>query len=169
MFIAKKNTMKDGVVEMRHLRKLKHPNILQTKESFFDSDDCMIMIVEFCGYGSLNHQLGVRVESSQCTPFPETIIRKCCVDILRALVHTHQNSIAHMDMKSDNIVINGDSTFKLADFGISRSIEKDGEKVKNLIGTGGYKSPEVANSNILTAKSDVWGLGCILYLFCTVE
>ena len=68
-----------------------------------------------------------------------------------------------MDMKSDNVVISGENTFKLADFGISRTVEQDGEKVKGLIGTGGYKSPEVAIEGILTVKSDIWGLGCILY------
>lgn len=174
VFIAKKNLKEekdnDALVEMQLLRRINHPNILFTKEGFVDGRNNMVMIVEFCGFGSLFHQMISRVEQDweNFKPFSERLIWQLIDDVANALAHCHKKGIAHLDMKAENLLIHGDGIFKLADFGISKLVENEGEQVSGLKGTPGYKSPEVSK-NILTTKSDIWGLGVICYTACTVQ
>lgn len=69
LFICKKNlkkeTEKDALLEMQLLHKLNHPNILQTKEGFYDSKNDLTQIIEFCGYGSLQHQFDMRLNDPE--------------------------------------------------------------------------------------------------------
>ena len=89
--------------------------------------------------------------------------------MIQALIYCHGKGIAHLDLNLENILIDGANTFKLSGFGSSKICDKDVENVPNLGGKEGYKSPEVATNNVLTTQSDIWGLGCILYLMCTIK
>jgi NIMA (never in mitosis gene a)-related kinase len=68
----------------------------------------------------------------------------------------------HRDIKCANILIDKDGAAKLADFNVSKVINKNGF-LETQTGTPYYASPEVWKDQPYDFKSDVWSLGCVLY------
>ena len=62
--------------------------------------------------------------------------------IVYGLGHIHSRSVIHRDVKLDNILIDGDFTVKICDFGVSKIIRKD-QLVKDQCGTPAYIAPEI--------------------------
>lgn len=91
-----------------------------------------------------------------------TIFIKCCYGI----DYLHQHNIIHRDLKPANILLNENSTISIADFGISKIVEK---KISSytMIGTPYYISPEMYSDKNYDKKIDIWSLGCILYEMMT--
>ena len=82
--------------------------------------------------------------------------------IISAISSLHSNNIIHRDLKPANILITKTGDIKICDFGISKQlIHKNG--AKTLIGTPYCMSPEVINNQNYDYKTDIWGIGCIIY------
>jgi serine/threonine-protein kinase len=88
--------------------------------------------------------------------------------ISRGLDYAHSNGIVHRDIKPANIMITGNGTVKIMDFGIAKS----GGQVTNtgqVLGTPNYMSPEQVKGRPLDGRSDLFSLGVILYEMLTGE
>lgn len=87
--------------------------------------------------------------------------------VARAIDHLHQSGFAHLDVKPSNILLSSDLHPFLADFGLAASVaavSSDGASV----GTPNYMSPEQLSSDgSVSAKSDIFSLGVILYELLT--
>jgi eukaryotic-like serine/threonine-protein kinase len=86
----------------------------------------------------------------------------------RALSEAHQRGIIHRDVKPDNLFVTcvgGEDDFvKVLDFGIARVLADDGTLTGTaLVGTPGYIAPEVLHGAEASARSDIYGLGAVLY------
>ena len=94
------------------------------------------------------------------------LFRQLC----EAVHHAHQNLIVHSDLKPANVMVRGDGTPALLDFGIARLSAPDanGERATELRAfTPEYASPEQLGGAAVTTASDVYALGLILYeLLC---
>jgi len=85
----------------------------------------------------------------------------------------YDNNILHRDLKPDNILFNlncNDFVLKLADFGFSRTFNKDdvtlignAPLIQTYCGTPVYMAPEMLLHNSYNIKADLWSLGIILY------
>jgi NIMA (never in mitosis gene a)-related kinase len=93
----------------------------------------------------------------------ESQIIEWFIQLCLALKHVHKRGILHRDIKSQNIFITATNDLKLGDFGIARVLLRADDKVVTAIGTPYYLSPEICQEKPYDQKSDVWGLGCILY------
>lgn len=93
--------------------------------------------------------------------------------VVRAVQHAHQKGVLHRDLKPSNILVaddgKGRAIPKLIDFGIARAIERTGADGTLLtmpgqaVGTPQYMSPEQAAGGGIDTRTDVYGLGAILY------
>lgn len=65
--------------------------------------------------------------------------------------------------------MNKENTILLGDFGIARVLNNTREKVKTMVGTPYYLSPEIIESKDYSFKTDIWSLGIILYELCALK
>ncbi|MFD7323613.1 serine/threonine-protein kinase [Streptomyces sp. NPDC059875] len=86
------------------------------------------------------------------------------------LAAAHREGVVHRDIKPGNLLVDGDGTVKLADFGIARFVDDPSAGLTTtgqIVGTGLYLAPERALGRPASPASDVYSLGCVLYQLLT--
>ena len=78
----------------------------------------------------------------------------------------HEQRIVHRDIKPMNIFMKENYEVRIGDFGITKRIPPNKTHLTEMIGTPSYLSPEFISKKRYNEKTDVWGLGCILYEMC---
>jgi len=152
--------------EIRFLRRLKHPNIVPVLESH-ETGPLLYYTMPRIG-GETLQQL---IDRSGPLPLERTL--RIARDIATALDYAHGENILHRDIKPENILLDQERAL-VCDFGVARAIERaSGGGLSSsgiLIGTPEYMSPEQARGDsTLDARSDVYGLGCVIYEMLTGE
>nr|XP_033798097.1 serine/threonine-protein kinase Nek1 isoform X2 [Geotrypetes seraphini] len=150
--------------EVAVLANMKHPNIVQYKESF-EEGGCLYIVMDYCEGGDLFK----RINAQKGVLFSEDQVMDWFVQICLALKHVHDRKILHRDIKSQNIFLTKDGTIQLGDFGIARVLNSTVELARTCIGTPYYLSPEICENRPYNNKSDIWALGCVLYEMCTLK
>ena len=124
------------------------------------------IITDHAKYSDLNNYIDRYKRKNKFIPEDRIwlIFIKCCYGIQ----YLHEFNIIHRDLKPGNILLDVDQKIYLADFGISKILEK---KVNSytMIGTPYYISPEMYNDKSYDKKIDIWALGCILYELVTLS
>nr|KYP61784.1 Putative receptor protein kinase ZmPK1 [Cajanus cajan] len=86
--------------------------------------------------------------------------------VARGLLYLHEEchtQIIHCDIKPQNVLLDANHTTKIADFGLSKILNKDQTRTStNLRGTIGYMAPEWLKSAPITAKVDIYSFGVML-------
>jgi predicted Ser/Thr protein kinase len=147
--------------EARAAGVLNHPNIVTIYDAG-EQDGIFYIAMEFIE-GTTLHELLVE-KRVLATDEVLQLTRQIC----RGLDYAHSNSIVHRDIKPANIMITGNGTVKIMDFGIAKS----GGQVTNtgqVLGTPNYMSPEQVKGRQLDGRSDLFSLGVILYEMMTGE
>lgn len=92
-------------------------------------------------------------------------------DVSRAVAYLHSKGIVHRDLKPSNILLNSEGVPHVTDFGLAKLLSDDSRQTTTgtIIGTPSYMAPEQAggHSGRVTARSDVYSLGAILYELMT--
>jgi serine/threonine protein kinase len=92
--------------------------------------------------------------------------------VATGLAAVHAAGIVHRDIKPENVLMNdsdGRALPKLTDFGISSLVDTERARSTMLVGTPQYIAPEVSEGKDVTAASDLYALGIMLYeLSCGV-
>jgi serine/threonine protein kinase len=80
------------------------------------------------------------------------------------LAAAHDHGLVHRDVKPQNLIVRDDGTLKIADFGIVRGDETTRlTQHGTVLGTAGYLAPEQAAGEDVTAATDLYALGAVLY------
>ncbi|KAK2377420.1 lysM domain receptor kinase [Trifolium repens] len=92
---------------------------------------------------------------------------RIALDVVRGLEYIHDHSVPvyiHRDIKSDNILLNGNFNRKIADFGMTKltDVASSTDNTDHVAGTFGYMPPENAYGHI-SRKIDVYAFGVVLY------
>ena len=89
------------------------------------------------------------------------------IQILRAARFAHKRGIIHRDLKPHNVIVDGEGRAKVTDFGIARAGASDMTQTGSIMGTAQYLSPEQAQGFSVSAPSDLYSVGIILYEMLT--
>jgi serine/threonine-protein kinase len=96
---------------------------------------------------------------------------RCLAGVARAVQYLHDHGIVHRDLKPSNILLDAAGTAFVTDFGLAKVFgdQEDRTQTGVILGTPGYMSPEQAAGRIsqISARSDVYSLGAILYELLT--
>lgn len=153
-----------------------HPNIVNLLGANLDGTqnyqgeevEISYIAMEFCEKGSLMAYM-----QKQFDRMDQEMCRFYFLQVLAAVQHLHQQGVAHLDIKPDNILLDSQFNAKLGDFGIAQFM---GDKVGHLsakLGTESYMAPEILGTCKDTPycpfKADMYSCGALLYTMLTGE
>jgi len=140
------------------LRRLNHPNIVGLLETFEQAGRYAI-VMEYAPGGSLREML------DRASQLPLERVLAIGLELADALSRAHHLGIIHRDVKPENVLLAGDGTPRLSDFGMARLEWEDARLTQSgtLFGSPAYMSPEAVRGEELDARSDIWSLGVVVY------
>lgn len=148
--------------EARTAGNLRHPNILIIYDCG-EHDNLPYIVMEFLEGRDLKEIIAERENLSLGRRL--NIVRQIC----EGLAHAHRNQIVHRDMKPANVRVLPDDAVKIMDFGVARIADSTQTQTGTLLGTVSYMSPEQCHSSQVTAATDIWSVGVILYEMLTFQ
>jgi serine/threonine protein kinase len=140
---------------------MQHPNIVTLYEPGYENNVISYLATEWVDGESLRD----RLKRSKPLPLDEAL--RISEDILRGLAYAHTKGVIHRDIKPANILLSTDGQAKIADFGIARPIDSTLTAVGSMLGTPNYMSPEQVKCADVTARSDLFSVGVVMYELLT--
>ena len=149
--------------EARAAARLSHPHVVTVIDAGED-DGHPFIVFEYVDGETLKSRI------KRTGPLPVVEAVAYAIEVGRALGAAHAERIVHRDVKPQNVLVDRDGRAKVTDFGIARSLEDGGlTATGRVVGTTDYVSPEQALGQDVTAESDVYSLGIVLYEMLTGE
>lgn len=140
---------------------LSHPNIVNIYD-FGSEHDIHYIVMEYV----VGRTLKEVITDSGALDYQTAV--KYAIGIASALKQAHDHAIVHCDVKSQNILIDTKGVAKITDFGIARAFGQPSEsEERGVIGSVYYLSPEQAAGKPVTAQSDLYSLGVVLFEMLT--
>ena len=131
----------------------------------FEDDTNLYIVLELLRGGELFDRV---VERGR---LPEAEVAHIIRKLAYALDALHRHGILHRDIKLENIVLDQEDDFKIADFGFATEAEQGAAAKKvpsaqsnKLAGTLGYCAPEVLREHLYTPACDVWSAGVVMFI-----
>lgn len=142
--------------EYNNLISLNHSNIIRLYDVFED-DSSQYLVMDYCSQGTLKEKGALSYDK----------FVYYAKQILEAVAYCHSLSIAHRDIKPDNIFISQYDHVKLADFGIAKHFDSQ-SKSSEKCGTFKYFPPEMFQyQDVNPFKADIWSLGITFFYMAT--
>jgi eukaryotic-like serine/threonine-protein kinase len=89
------------------------------------------------------------------------------IQVLRAAKFAHKRGVVHRDIKPHNVILDDEGRAKVTDFGIARAGASDMTETGSIMGTAQYLSPEQAQGQPVSPRSDLYSIGVMLYELLT--
>ncbi|XP_038706974.1 putative serine/threonine-protein kinase-like protein CCR3 [Tripterygium wilfordii] len=154
--------------ELALLSRLHHKHLVSLI-GYCEENNERLLVYEYMNNGAVHDHLHGKNNTEKGSSILNSWRRriKIALDAARGIEYLHNYAvppIIHRDIKSSNILLDANWTARVSDFGLSlMGPESDQEFMSTkAVGTVGYIDPEYFVLNVLTAKSDVYGLGIVL-------
>lgn len=147
--------------EINNHRLLRHPNVVQFREVYL-TPTSLAIVMEYAPGGELFNLI---VQSS-IGRLTENEARFYWQQLISGVAYCHRKSVAHRDLKLENVLLDGGETprLKICDFGYSKSSLLHSQP-KSTVGTPAYIAPEVLSKRMYDGQlADVWSCGVTLYV-----
>ncbi|HBP20197.1 MAG TPA: hypothetical protein DEA08_20710, partial [Planctomycetes bacterium] len=142
--------------EAETARAIDHPNVLAVLE-LGQERGRPYLVTELAPGGSLADRL-------RRAPLDPEEAARVVAQVARGLAAAHERGALHRDLKPGNVLFAADGRALLADFGLARRVRDETlTATGTVLGTPGYMSPEQAQGERADERSDVYGLGSLLY------
>ncbi|XP_057401150.1 serine/threonine-protein kinase SIK1 isoform X2 [Balaenoptera acutorostrata] len=143
--------------EVQIMKLLNHPHIIKLYQ-VMETKDMLYIVTEFAKNGEMFDYL------TSTGHLSESEARKKFWQILSAVEYCHSHNIVHRDLKTENLLLDGNMDIKLADFGFG-NFYKPGEPLSTWCGSPPYAAPEVFEGKEYEGPQlDIWSLGVVLYV-----
>ncbi|KAI4366014.1 hypothetical protein MLD38_021943 [Melastoma candidum] len=155
--------VKEFLTEIKVISEVKHENLVKLYGCCVEGNH-RILVYNYLRNNSLSQTL----LSGRCSniQFSWRTRFRICVGIARGLAYLHEEvkpHIVHRDIKASNILLDGDLTPKISDFGLAKLIPDNETHVSTRVaGTLGYLAPEYAIGGRLTRKADIYSFGILI-------
>jgi len=155
---------KEAVGYLRHewevAKGMKHPHVIRFYD-FRTQDYAPFLVLEL--FNALNLKQVLREGPEPLAYLVDKIVQQTA----KGLHYMHERGWVHCDVKPDNLLVNDEGEVKLIDFTIAQRSKRT---LKSLLGfkepvrgTRSYMSPEQIRGETLDRRSDVYGLGCVIF------
>ncbi|XP_073425207.1 AP2-associated protein kinase 1 isoform X10 [Dendrobates tinctorius] len=181
MYVNNEHDLQVCKREIQIMRDLSgHKNIVGYIDSSINSVSSgdvweVLILMDYCRGGQVVNLMNQRLQ----TGFTETEVLQIFCDTCEAVARLHQckTPIIHRDLKVENILLHDRGHYVLCDFGSATNkcqnpqtegvavVEDEIKKYTTL----SYRAPEMVNlysGKVISAKADIWALGCLLYKLC---
>jgi Tol biopolymer transport system component/tRNA A-37 threonylcarbamoyl transferase component Bud32 len=149
--------------EIKTTANLQHPHILPLHDSG-EADGFLFYVMPYVEGETVRD----RISREKQLPVSDAV--RIATEVAGALDYAHRHGVVHRDIKPENILLH-DGSALVADFGIALAVSTAGTRMTETgmsLGTPHYMSPEQAmGEREITARSDVYALGCVLYEMLT--
>jgi serine/threonine-protein kinase len=139
---------------------LQHPNVV----SVYDRgayDGTYYIAMEYLPGRSLKQLIRLQAPLDPVRAIDLTL------QILKAARFAHRRGVIHRDLKPHNVIVDDSDNAKVTDFGIARAGASDMTETGSIMGTAQYLSPEQAQGHAVSAGSDLYSIGVVLYEMLT--
>eukprot|EP00040_Diaphanoeca_grandis_P014486 m.73544 g.73544 ORF g.73544 m.73544 type:complete len:360 (-) comp24570_c0_seq1:41-1120(-) len=149
--------------EIAMLANCRHPNITSFLAAYYDQKKLWI-IIEKCSGGALQDLIKKNERGMN-----ETEVAIAAAQLVHALTFLHAKAIIHRDLNAANVLLSGEGNIKIADFGVSKYLPKNG-RCNSFIGSPNWMAPEVIEceqsaKKWYTNSADIWSLGITILEF----
>jgi DNA-binding response OmpR family regulator len=146
--------------EYEAVARVEHPNVVRIYDLGV-ADDHAYIAMEYLSAGSLAERLTGPISAETALEYAR--------QVARALGAIHRAGILHRDLKPANVMFREDGTLALIDFGLAKQVRLEVAitATGQIFGTPYYMSPEQGHAEPVDERSDIYGLGCILYEMLT--
>jgi len=160
--------------EAKLLASLNHPNIAAIY-GLEEHDGFRFLVLELVEGDTLADRL-------HRGPIPIEDSLKLALQIVEALEAAHEEGVVHRDLKPANIKVTKDHKVKILDFGLAKAFNRasgtlsskdaptlsiDKTRQGEILGTPAYMAPEQARGESTDTRTDVWGVGVVLFEMLT--
>ncbi|XP_038904561.1 LRR receptor-like serine/threonine-protein kinase HSL2 [Benincasa hispida] len=154
--------------EVEILGRIRHANIVKLLFSCSNGEGSRILVYEYMENGSLGDVLHEH-KSQALSDWSKRF--NIALEAAQGLAYLHHDCvppIIHRDVKSNNILLDGEFQPRVADFGLAKTMQRQAEAeddnvvMSRIAGTYGYIAPEYGYTMKVTEKSDVYSFGVVL-------
>jgi eukaryotic-like serine/threonine-protein kinase len=154
--------------EARAVAKVKHPGVVEVYDVSEDDADERYLVVELVRGKTLRQLL---IEEQY---LPAEVAAAIGIELAQALDHAHGLGVIHRDVKPENVLLRygfeprtgevPEKLVKITDFGIAKLLDAQGvTSTGQVLGSPAHMAPEQIEGGEVSARSDVFGLGVLLY------
>lgn len=156
--------------EARVGSQLQHPNVVQIMDFGRDEEGGYYLVMEWVEGLDMFQWVRSYHRAMKVTPWP--LVSAIGIEVLRGLSAAHERvtdtgepaPIIHRDVSPSNILLGVNGTAKLTDFGLARAMDRASMTRPNVIkGKLAYCAPELITGAKANARTDIFGLGVVLW------